>query len=375
MLVAAVLVVDTAFYAAIAPLLPQYVDELGISQTAAGVLTASYAAGTLIASLPGGWLATRLGVKPTLLTGLTLLGVSTLVFGHSSDIAVLDLARFVQGVGGALTWAAGFAWLVRMAPPDRRGEFIGGALSAAVFGVMLGPVVGVAAAQISPEVVFSGVAVLAAGLGAWALGTPSPELGDERTTGYAQGLLNRRIATGVWLVALPALIAGAVEVLAPLRLSDLGAGSAVVGGVFLVSAGVEAAITPFLGRLSDRRGRMAPIRIGLTASIPVAVILSLVGTVALVSAGVIAMFLALSFFWAPGHAMLSDSAEELGMDQGRAGGFMNLAWAGGMVAGGVIGGAFADSLSDAAAYGLVASLCALSLVVLLTRPREPLSAR
>ena len=47
-LVAAVLVVDTAFYAAIVPLLPHYVDDLGLTQTEAGILTASYAAGTLI---------------------------------------------------------------------------------------------------------------------------------------------------------------------------------------------------------------------------------------------------------------------------------------------------------------------------------------
>jgi MFS family permease len=64
-LVAAVVLVDTMFYAAITPLLPHYVDELGLSKSAAGILTACYAAGTLIGSLPGGWLATRLGaVRP-----------------------------------------------------------------------------------------------------------------------------------------------------------------------------------------------------------------------------------------------------------------------------------------------------------------------
>ena len=57
LLVAAVVLVDTAFYAAIVPLLPHYTDELGLSQTGAGVLTASYAAGTLVASVPGAPLA------------------------------------------------------------------------------------------------------------------------------------------------------------------------------------------------------------------------------------------------------------------------------------------------------------------------------
>ena len=48
LLVGAVILVDTMFYAAITPLLPTYRDELGLSKTAAGVLSASYAAGTLI---------------------------------------------------------------------------------------------------------------------------------------------------------------------------------------------------------------------------------------------------------------------------------------------------------------------------------------
>ena len=69
-LVAAVILVDTMFYAAITPLLPEYADDLGLSKTAAGILSASYAAGTLLAALPSGWLAARIGFRPTMLAGL-----------------------------------------------------------------------------------------------------------------------------------------------------------------------------------------------------------------------------------------------------------------------------------------------------------------
>ena len=55
--------VDTMFYAAIAPLLPTYEADLGLSKTAAGLLSASYPAGTLLASLPAGWLAGRVGAR------------------------------------------------------------------------------------------------------------------------------------------------------------------------------------------------------------------------------------------------------------------------------------------------------------------------
>src|SRR2546425_515227 len=100
-LVAAVVLVDTCFYAAISPLLPHYAHELDLSKAAAGVLTASYAAGTLIAALPSGWLAARVGVKPTVLTGLALLAASSLAFGLAHDVVALDVARFAQGIGGA----------------------------------------------------------------------------------------------------------------------------------------------------------------------------------------------------------------------------------------------------------------------------------
>src|SRR3954468_20236614 len=92
-LVAAVIVLDTMFYAAIAPLLPHYADDLGLSKTAAGVLSASYPAGVLVGAIPSGWLATRVGVKPTLLLGLGLLASTSLVFGFASHITLLDATR------------------------------------------------------------------------------------------------------------------------------------------------------------------------------------------------------------------------------------------------------------------------------------------
>ncbi len=84
LLASAMIFFDVAFFAAIAPLLPDYVDELGLSKAEAGILSAAYAAGTLLASLPAGFLASRVGPRRCVIAGLLLLGVSSLVFGWST---------------------------------------------------------------------------------------------------------------------------------------------------------------------------------------------------------------------------------------------------------------------------------------------------
>ncbi len=54
LLVGAIVLVDTMFYAALTPLLPHYAEELGLSKTGAGVLAGSYAFGALVAGIPAG---------------------------------------------------------------------------------------------------------------------------------------------------------------------------------------------------------------------------------------------------------------------------------------------------------------------------------
>jgi MFS family permease len=364
-LVAAVVLVDTMFFAAVAPLLPHYTDELDLSKTAAGILTAAYPAGTFVGALPAGWLAIRWGVKATLLLGLSLLGLASLGFAFANHIVLLDSARFIQGVGGACMWSAGMAWLVSASPPDRRGEMIGAALSAAIVGVLLGPVLGGAASVLSPEVVFSSVAVVAVVLAAWAWSMPTPEPdespGRPGIPAMLRALRRPAVIVGFWLFTIPALFSGVIEVLVPLHMNDLGASGTTIGAVFLFAAAVEAVLSPIAGRFSDRAGRIAPIRVGLIGAMVGAILLPLPHTVVLVALAVAFMVAALATFWAPGMALLSDAAEDAGLDLVLAFALSNLAWALGHVFGAGVGGAVADATTDAVPYAVLAVACALTL--------------
>jgi MFS family permease len=376
-LVAAVVLVDTMFFAAVAPLLPHYADELDLSKTGAGILTAAYPAGTFVGALPSGWLATRWGVKPTLLLGLAMLGTASLGFAFAGSVVVLDSARFIQGVGGACMWAAGMAWLVSASPPDRRGEMIGAALSAAIVGVLLGPVLGGAATLLSPEAVFSFVAVVAAGLALWTSTMPGVE--PEESPGVRamlRALGRPAVLIGFWVFTLPALFSGVIEVLVPLHLDDLDVSGAGIGVIFLLAAAVEAVVSPIAGRVSDRSGRLTPIRAGLLGAAVMAIVLPLPDTAVLVGLLLMLTFVALASFWAPGMALLSDAAEDAGLDQALAFAISNLAWAVGHVFGAGVGGAVADASSDAVPYAALAVACAVTLAALTAsrRRHEALSA-
>ena len=369
-LVAAVVLVDTMFYAAVTPLLPDYRDALDLSKSGAGLLAASYPAGTLLGALPGGWLAARFGVKPTLLLGLVLLAVTSLAFGFAEHIVLLDLTRFVQGFGGACTWAAGLAWLVSASPAraPRRADRLGTGRGdhrpharpgAGRRGDRLEP-----RARVRRRLGAHGVARRLGVEHAGRPPAPSPGLGA-----VAGALRRPAVMVGFWLFTLPAVFAGTIEVLAPLRLDDLGASGATVGAIFLVAAAVEAVISPLTGRLSDRRGRLAPIRVGLGRAVVMAMLLPLPETTLLAGAAVIGSIAALGMFWAPAMALLSDASEAAGLDQGLAFALANLAWAAGHLLGAGGGGGLADATTDALPYALLGIVCAATLAAVVVQRR------
>jgi MFS family permease len=236
---------DVAFYSAIAPLLPDYVDELGLSKAGAGILSAAYAAGTLVASLPAGLLA--------------------------AGFAVL-------------------AWRTPESPPPERQTLA--------------------------------------------------EVGAAITTGP--------VLTATAFVAAPSLMFGAIEVLVPLRIDDLGGGHALIAAAFIVGAGIEAALAPISGRYSDRVGRRTPFVAGLAMA---ALGMAAIGVAQ--GVGVVVVALQLASFGAglcftPALTMLAETSQSGPLQEGLAAGLSNMAWALGQVVGGLAGGGLASAAGYAA---------------------------
>jgi MFS family permease len=360
--ISAVLFLDTMFYAVIAPLLPGLVHELHMSKLSAGLMTAAYPIGTLVGSIPSGLLAGRVGPRITVCAGLTLLACSTLAFGLVTSAAALDIARFVEGVGGACSWAGGFAWIVDETQAARRGVTIGRALAAAIGGSLFGPVIGTVAASVGRPITFAAVAVAAVLLILLTRTLPTHHVrSDQGLRAVVRVLGKPGAALAMWLVALPAVGSGIINVLGPLRLHQFGADAVVIGATFLAAFAVEAAVAPAVGTISDRRGRLVPVRVGLAGGGIALLCFTLPDTIAGLAILIVLTTAALGTFWAPAMAMLSDVAEAVGLDQALAGALTNLAWAGGQILGAAGGGAVAKLAGDGLPTALAAALCAVTL--------------
>jgi MFS family permease len=364
LLVSSIIFVDTLLFTALTPLVPGYADEFDLSKTGAGLLVGAYGAGALFGGIPGGLAAAKYGPKRAVVGGLLLLSVASFAFAAADSAAALGAARFVQGLSSTATWAGALAWISIVAPRARRGEMIGITLGAAVFGAVLGPVFGGIAEFAGIALSFTAIGVVTlAFAGLATLGGGSAPSETATLAGLGQAFRDERFVGGLWLNMLPALLFGLLSVLAPLALDDAGWSTFAIAGVFFAAGLVEVVVNPLVGRLSDRVGRLLPIRVALASSVIVAVALASAAAGATPTA-LLVCAAAVSFggLFVPGMALTSDRADAAGLAQGLAFGVMNTAWALGEVVGPSAGGSLAESFGDSTPYLLGAGLCALTLV-------------
>jgi MFS family permease len=363
LLASAMVFLDLTFFTAIAPLLPTYKHDLHLSTAQAGILSAAYAAGTLAASLPAGYVASRFGPRHTVIWGLCALGVASLLFGVLKSAYPLDAARFIQGISGALIWSGALAWLINSYPEDKRGSVIGTALGTAVAGSLLGPALGALAASIGTEAVFSGVFVVAFGLAFVASRFPDTTVKENQPLREVLGcLVDRPLLEAAVFVGAPSLMFGAIDVLLPLRVNALDGGHALIAIAFIGGAAIESVLAPVAGRLSDSVGRRAPYVVGMAICAAGMLLFGVAGSLAVVIASLLVTSVGSGLCFAPAMTLISDSAEASGLHQGYAVGVTNAAWAAAQVLGGVAGAGVAGATGDAAPSIAIAIILVLTIL-------------
>ena len=201
------------------------------------------------------------------MVGLLLFTGSIVAFGFGSNIVALDGLRFVQGVACGCIWGGGLAWVIAISPRERRGEMLGSVFASAIFGTLIGPLLGTVAVAAGTAVVFACVGGVSLALTAWTLEHPEPPraaLG----AGAPLRVLARdpRIALGCWLILLEACTIGATGTLLPLRLSRFGASGGGDRRHIRARVAAEPAGEPQRSDgVVDRRGVLLPLSVGLGA--------------------------------------------------------------------------------------------------------------
>ncbi len=295
------------------PVLPLYFTEQGIDLATLGIVIAAWPAARLVSEPIFGWLADRTERVPLMVIGL----IATGVFGALPLVLTGPLAfvllRAGAGLGAAIYDPAARGFLTDATPPDRRGEAFGLYGAAQMGGLLLGPTIGAfGAAQfggIAFVFVFSAIAAVVAAVGI-ALRvredryerhvhpTPSPDRttlppdspfiegrlaadraadaaahaeregrpaspGDgARQAGQAMRLLNRGLIAALVINVGGYYAGGTYEVIWSLFLQGLGADLPLIGLTFAMFGLPVLILSPFAGRLVDRRGSLAFIVIG-----------------------------------------------------------------------------------------------------------------
>jgi MFS family permease len=297
------------------PVLPIYFTEQGVDLATLGVVIAAWPAARLVTEPIFGWLADRTERVPLMVIGLVATGVFGALPLVLTGPTAFILLRAGAGLGAAIYDPAARGFLTDATPADRRGEAFGLYGAAQMGGLLLGPTIGAfGAAQfggIAFVFVFSAIAAVVAATGIalrvreepyerHAHSTPSPDqttlppdspfierrraadlaadaearaaappvagvAGDGMQSvpsDRAMRLLNRGLIAALVINLGGYYAGGTYEVIWSLFLQGLGADLPLIGLTFAMFGLPVLILSPFAGRLVDRRGSLAFIVIG-----------------------------------------------------------------------------------------------------------------
>jgi predicted MFS family arabinose efflux permease len=337
---------------------------------------AAYSAAVLVASVPIGHWADRLGPHRVTVAGIGLMACSTLGYALVSGFWALLAVRAGQGLASAISWTAGLAWLSAETPVERRGQRLGTAMAFATVGALLGPVaagpLGAAFGIRVPFVVLGVVAALVT-LAA-ALARPAAHVAVEQLPlRAAVGAALRRgpLLAALVITLLVAVVSGTLDTLVPLRLGSHGYSATAITVVLTVSGVLSVITNRVVGRAFDRLG-------GIPVAL-VAVAGATAGLVLLVAserpAAEAAVFIAITPFitgqYAVSFPLCAQGADLARMGHSVAFGLVNLTWGGGFAIGPAAGAAIAAASSDRVTYAILvaASVLVIARLRALALPR------
>jgi MFS family permease len=125
------------------PVLPRYVKgPLGAGDLEVGIVTGAFAVTGLACRPIAGRFADARGRRPAVLIGAALSTIAAALYFVPAGVPNLVVARLFLGAGEGLIYTAGSAWVVDLAPPERRGQIIGWYGLAIWGGLSVGPAVG-----------------------------------------------------------------------------------------------------------------------------------------------------------------------------------------------------------------------------------------
>jgi MFS family permease len=285
---------------------------------------------------------------------------------------LLDAARLVQGIGGAVAWAGALAWLTSTTSAARRGSVIGGAAGTALVGMVVGPAMGAVAAQAGRGPIFS---VLAIVLLLLAFAAPVDAPVSSRARGSARALLrllvNRQAAVGNGILIVIGVVGGTILSLMPLLVTRLRGDPATIAWILALSYLLSAGLNFAMGPITDRFGRLIPTVVPLVISaalLPFIPTLSMLALLVTISVVVNTM---VSGLWTPTAAMVADGAEPSASGQAVGVATMNAAWAAGGASGAVLMARLADVVGFVLPFALAGALCALSAAAAAAIYRRP----
>ena len=125
------------------PVIPRYVQgPIGAGDISVGIVTGAFAITGLACRPIAGNLADRRGRRPIVIAGAGLTAIAGALYFVPAGVPGLIVARLFLGAGEGMVYTAGSAWVVDLAPPERRGRIIGFYGLAIWGGLSLGPPIG-----------------------------------------------------------------------------------------------------------------------------------------------------------------------------------------------------------------------------------------